>query len=134
MRPRNQTKPTTNPKEAAPYSPKLPLLRNTNIFLTTAQKELTRYSKARHTTQDIDEVTTSQRQLGQILNSWFPRAHTYHNHRWAVHWCPSMLTAKWFQIPGQSLNTESVVSSPMQHASRCPIIDLQRRRTCRPYL
>lgn len=34
----------------------------------------------------------------------FPGAHTYHNHRWAARLCLSTLTAKWFQIPGQSLN------------------------------
>lgn len=41
---------------------------------------------------------------GRALTLWFPGAHTYHNHRWAEHWCRSTLTAKWFQIPGQSLN------------------------------
>ena len=34
----------------------------------------------------------------------FPGAHTYRNHRWAGRLCLSTLTAKWFQIPGQSLN------------------------------
>lgn len=45
---------------------------------------------------------------GKALTLWFPGAHTYHNHRWAERLCLSTLTAKWFQIPGQSLNINMV--------------------------
>ena len=55
----------------------------------------------------------------------FPGAHTYHNHRWAGRLCLSTSTAKWFQIPGQSLNIRTVwlisPNKPHENDLRLPV-------------